>query len=343
MFLFYLSSGLFLGWVSGANYMGNVFGTALGTRMLSFTSAAIICAVFIVLGAVYSGGGTAATIAGLGSVATMSGAFVVALAAALAIFVMVKLGLPVSSTQAVLGGIIGWALFVGSEVDFSILLQILASWVASPFLAALFAIILMLLVKTYLKYFPIPLLYQDLYIRIALVLTGAFGAYTLGANNIGNIVGVFLTSSPFKDVTLFKDVVFSAERQLFLIGGLAIALGVFTYSKRLINMIGKKVFLLTPMAAWVVVMSHSLVMLLFASQSLHEFLSEHDLPTIPLVPISSSEAVIGAVVGIAILKKGRGLRPKYLGRIAMGWVICPALALVFAFVLMLLKAFLPPL
>lgn len=36
--------------------------------------------------------------------------------------------------------------------------------------------------------------------RSALVLTGAFGAYRLCANNIGNVMGVFIASSPFQDV-----------------------------------------------------------------------------------------------------------------------------------------------
>ena len=39
----YLSSGLFLGWALGANHLGNVFGTAVGTRMIRFTTAATLC------------------------------------------------------------------------------------------------------------------------------------------------------------------------------------------------------------------------------------------------------------------------------------------------------------
>ena len=49
--LFFLSSGLFLGWTFGANNMSSVFGTAIGTRMLSFRTAAIIASILIVLGA----------------------------------------------------------------------------------------------------------------------------------------------------------------------------------------------------------------------------------------------------------------------------------------------------
>ena len=50
--------GLFLGWSLGANDAANVFGTAVGTRMVRFKTAAIVCSLFIILGAVISGSGT---------------------------------------------------------------------------------------------------------------------------------------------------------------------------------------------------------------------------------------------------------------------------------------------
>ena len=55
--LLFLTSGLFLGWSLGANDASNVFGTAVGTRMIRFATAAWISSVFIVLGAVFGGGG----------------------------------------------------------------------------------------------------------------------------------------------------------------------------------------------------------------------------------------------------------------------------------------------
>ena len=49
--LVFLSSGLFLGWSLGSNDAANIFGTAVGSRMIRFGTAAAICAVFCVLGA----------------------------------------------------------------------------------------------------------------------------------------------------------------------------------------------------------------------------------------------------------------------------------------------------
>ena len=41
-FFVFLSSGLLLGWSLGANDAGNVFGTAVGSRILRFSTAAAV-------------------------------------------------------------------------------------------------------------------------------------------------------------------------------------------------------------------------------------------------------------------------------------------------------------
>ena len=42
LFLFFISSGLFLGWSLGASDASNIFGTAIATRMIRFNTAALI-------------------------------------------------------------------------------------------------------------------------------------------------------------------------------------------------------------------------------------------------------------------------------------------------------------
>jgi len=127
MFAVFLTSGLFLGWSLGANDAANVFGTAVGTRMISFKKAAIFCGIFVILGAVISGAGAAKTLGELGSVNAIAGAFVVALAAAVTVYWLTVLGYPVSTTQAIVGAIIGWDLFSGALIDYGSLEKIVLS------------------------------------------------------------------------------------------------------------------------------------------------------------------------------------------------------------------------
>jgi len=326
MFLLLLSSGLFFGWSLGANDAANVFGTSVATRMVRFRTAAIICSIFVVLGAVISGAGATKTLGELGSVNALGGAFTATLFAAVTVYWMTKLGFPVSTSQAVVGAIIGWSYFTGTLTDYDSLLKIVGTWVVCPILSAGLSIVLYLLVRWGLRKARIHLLRIDALTRAALILVGAFGAYSLGANNIGNVMGLFVPACPFGSVTLANAIQFSSAQLLFLLGGLAIALGVFTYSRRVMMTVGNDLVKLTPITALIVVLAHSIVLFLFASQGLESWLIRHGLPPIPLVPVSSSQAVIGGVIGIALIKGGKGIRYRVLGGIAASWIATPVIA-----------------
>ncbi|HOO90580.1 MAG TPA: inorganic phosphate transporter [Syntrophales bacterium] len=333
MFLFFLSSGLFLGWSLGANHAAaNVFGTAVGSRMISFKRAAILCSVFVILGAVISGAGTSDTIEKLGSVNAIAGAFIVALAAALSVYVMTVVGYPVSTSEGIIGAIIGWHFFTGTLVDYTSLTKIVSSWIACPILSAIFSIILYKLVVFCIKTFNIRMFKLDKLTRYGLIIAGIFGAYSLGANNIANVMGVFVPVSPFRDISFMGIVSLTSSQQLFLIGGISIALGVITYSRRVMVTVGTGIMRISPVSALVAVWAHSTVLFLFASQGLERFLINHGLPSIPLVPVSSSQAIVGAVIGIGLLKGGKGIRWKTVGGISVGWVATPLLAALISFI-----------
>ncbi|NOZ13675.1 MAG: inorganic phosphate transporter [Acidobacteria bacterium] len=331
MLLFFLSSGLFLGWSLGANDAANVFGTAVGSRMIRFRTAAIVCGIFVILGSVIGGSGTSATLGKLGAVSALGGAFTVALSAAVSIFMMVKMRLPVSTSQAIVGAIIGWNLFAGKTTDATLLSKIVATWVICPILAGGIAAFLYVIIRFIVNRSSLHLLRQDQLTRYGLILVGAFGAYSLGANNIANVVGVFVPSSPLHDLVLPLVGKFGAAQQLFLMGGIAIAVGVATYSRGVMETVGANVVKLSPLAALIVVLAEATVLFIFASQGLNGFLASHGLPQIPLVPISSSQAAIGALVGIGLVRGGKGIHYSLLGKISLGWVTTPVLASIITF------------
>jgi len=329
--LIFLSSGLFLGWSFGANNAGNVFGTAVGSKMVSFKVAAVVTGIFMILGSYLSGAGATLTLGRLGSVNEIGGSFIVALAAAVAIFWMTRLNLPVSTSQSIVGSIIGWNLFSGSITDYESLMKIVSSWMIAPVISGVFAVFIYILVKKLLNRIKIHILFLDFYNRIGLIIVGGFGAYSLGANNIANVMGVFVPVAPLRPINTYFGTVLGSE-QLFIIGGIAMAVGVFTYSAKVMQTVGKSIIPLTPITALVVVFSSSTVLFLFSSQNLERFLATHGLPTIPLVPIASAQAVVGAIIGIGLYKGGGKMNFKMLGKIASGWVTAPVLACVISFV-----------
>ena len=330
--IFFLSSGLFLGWSLGANDAANVFGTAVGSKMINFYYAAFICSIFLIIGAVISGAGAAHTLGKLGAVNTIAGAFTVAFSAAITVFAMTKLCLPVSTSQAIVGAIVGWNFFSGATTDLNVLTKIAATWIICPLLSMAFALILYLMTKTFFKHIRIHLLTVDSYTRFGLIIIGAFGSYSLGANNIANVMGVFIPSSPFQDVSLLEGWDFSGTQQLFLLGGIAIAVGVYTYSKRVMMTVGSSIFELSPITALIVITASSMVLFLFSSIELHNWFISVGIPPLPLVPVSSSQAVVGAVIGIGLAKGAKNVNYSILGKISMGWVSTPIIAAIISFV-----------
>jgi PiT family inorganic phosphate transporter len=332
-FFVFLSSGLFLGWSLGANDAANVFGTAVGSRMVRFQTAVVICAVFVLLGAVVGGSGTTAGLGTLGTVTALGGAFTVALAAALTVYGMTVLGFPVSTTQAIVGAIVGWNLFSGTRTDVTALTRIMATWVASPVLGAVFAWVLYQGVRLVVHVTKPHLLILDQLLRTGFIVAGALGAYSLGANNIANVVGVFVPAAPVGATTL-GPLVLTGEQRLFALGGMAIAIGTL-FSRPVMMTVGRSLMTLNPAGGLVVVAAQALVLFVFSSTALQTLLQRAGLPALPLVPVSSSQAVVGAVVGVALVRGFKGLRQiqwSVLRNIAVGWVLTPAIAALVSYI-----------
>jgi len=329
-FLFFITSGLFLGWTLGSNDASNVFGSAVGSKMIRFKQAAIIAAIFVILGAVLQGAGGSHTLGELGSVDALGGAFTVALAAGFSVFWMTKSKLPVSTSQAIVGAIIGWNLFTGNPTDYHSLTKIVTTWISGPILGGIFAVLLFLLFRFILKRSKIHLIRLDGYIKYGLLIVGAFGSYSLGANNIANVVGVFVPSAPniSIDFGLFS---LNGTQLLFLVGGISIAAGILTYSKKVMMTVGDSLMRLNAETALIVVLAHSMVLFVFSSQNLSDFFVGLGLPPIPLVPVSSSQAIVGSIIGIGLLKGGRNIQLNVIGKIALGWLVTPVIAGLFAF------------
>jgi len=70
---------------------------------------------------------------------------------------------------------------------------------------------------------------------------------------------------------------------------------------------------------------------IFSSQTLSSAIASIGLPPIPLVPVSSSQVVIGAIIGIGLYKGGREIKLNILGSISLGWIATPIAAGILSF------------
>ncbi len=306
MFLNYIKllGSVFLGWSLGTNDAANVFGTAVASHMVKFRVACVFMAVFIIAGAIIQGAPGIERVGGLAN-QTINTALIVTIAAALTTTIMTFLRLPISTSQAVVGAIIGVGIMRG-HVNFSGLKTIVACWVATPIGGALFAIVLYGILGKIISNMKLHFVTYDRFMRMLLILSGSYSAYALGANNVANATGVFYQSGTL------------SAYQAALIGGVSIALGAVTFSKNVMLTVGKRLLNLDAFSAFIVILSEAITVHIFA---------------IIGVPVSTSQAVVGGVLGIGIVKGVRTVDIRTLRRILYAWILTPVIGGIFSYLM----------
>jgi len=313
--VFHLLGGIFLGWSLGANDGANVFGTAVSSKMLRFWTASVLAAVFVIIGAIVSGQAGIDTLKGLTTL-DLQQAVISSVTAAITVTIMTVLGLPVSTSQAVVGAILGIGI-LNDQINLSGLSKVVACWLGTPTGAAIIAILFYHILGMLYNRLNLNIFASDICLRLCLVVAGSYGAYSLGANNVANVTAVFVGAGLLN--------VFYAS----LFGGLSIALGILTFSRPVMETIGRKLVRMDPFSAFVVVLALAVTVHIYALIG---------------VPVSSSQAVIGGVLGIGIIKGVRTVSRQTLRNILIGWFLTPVIAcfLVLAFDFVIHLHYIPP-
>jgi len=182
------------------------------------------------------------------------------------------------------------------------LVKVAVCWVGTPLAGILFAVIIYGSLGWAYNRSPYNLFQMDQFVRIGLVIAGCYSAYALGSNNVANVTAVFVGAGRLD--------IFAAT----LVGGLSIALGIITFSRGVMETVGKNLVALDPYCALVVVLSGALAVHVYTWVG---------------VPVSSSQAVVGAVLGVGILKGTQTIRVKTLSSILLAWFVTPLIGCLF--------------
>ena len=121
----------------------------------------------------------------------------------------------------------------------------------------------------------------------------------MGANNAGNAVG------PIANLGIIHPTI------LLCIGGIAIGVGAATYGQKVADTIGKGITPLDVQGAFVAQVSSAFGMHLFSILG---------------IPVSTSSAIVGAVMGVGLVKGAKAINKNTLLTILVGWVLTPTLA-----------------
>ncbi|MGI6852511.1 inorganic phosphate transporter [Mesorhizobium sp. 1B3] len=181
----------------GANDVANNVGPAVGAKALTIGGALVIAAIFESAGALIAGGDVVDTIAkGIIAPSAVSdpSVFIRLMLAALvssALWVNVAtwIGAPVSTTHAVVGGVVGAGIAaVGPlAVDWTEMGRIAASWVISPLLGGLVAALFLAFVKDRIVYRSDKIAAARKWVPLLIaIMAGSFAAYlaTKGLNHL---------------------------------------------------------------------------------------------------------------------------------------------------------------
>ncbi len=369
-----LAAGLFMGWSLGTNDAANSFGTAVATRVVKWRTAVIIIAVMIMLGAFLQGAGNidklasisnnnrvtadAGDIEGVGVelekdqdgnyVLDEDGNYIVkstenvdeeamdtlrlksALKAAiifacagLTVFIMSALKFPVSANQSITGAVIGWGLChanyndpVVMSTNLTEMGEFASTWLINPLGAAAISFVLVWLSKTLLEKRIMSLSSHDTVVKMGYIIAGAISAYSIGQNSSASVTAFYY--DPFEvGANLLTSATLTA-----VIGGLAISIGVLTYSKKVMEAVGGSIAEISQVDGFVVIVAAALTVLLMGK--------------LMGIPVSTSQSVVGAVIGAGLVRNPRSVNFKVLGKIGIAWISSPLSAGLLAYIIALL-------
>ncbi|MGD8880246.1 MAG: inorganic phosphate transporter [Desulfobacterales bacterium] len=291
----------------GANDTANCVGTAVGCGLISFRNAVILVAIFSILGALLQGQYVMKTI-GKGIVKTdLSYLAVIIALVSSGFFVTLATfyRIPTSTSQAIVGGVVGIGLALGAEIDQSKFISIVESWIICPIMVMVLAFTLMHILNFILRKFESrTFLMQHTMGRLA-ILSACYTAYALGANHAGTAVG------PIANLGIFHPNI------LLFMGGLSIALGAATYGRKVADTVGKGITPLNIPSAFVAQIASAFGMHFFSVLG---------------IPVSTSSAIVGAVVGVGLVKGGKAISKRTVAIIFIGWFLTPTFAAASSFV-----------
>lgn len=301
-----LAASVYVGWNIGANDTANCIGTTIGCGLISFKRAVMLVVVFALLGAILQGDHVMKTI-GKGIVAeelSPTAIVVALLCSGFFVTLATFYRIPTSTSQAVVGGVVGIGLAVGAPVNFSKFAIIAESWLLCPILVMALAYGMSHLLTFVLRKIRMSALLMQNTLGWLAIGSACYVAYSMGANNAGNAVG------PVANLGIVHP------KLLLTIGGIAIVIGAATYGKKVADTVGKGITPLDVQGAFVAQSCSAIGMHFFSLIG---------------IPVSTSSAIVGAVVGVGMVKGARAISKKTLMTILVGWVLTPSLAAVTAF------------
>ena len=305
--------GIGVGWSIGANDAANSLGAAVGSRVLTLRQAIVLITIFGFLGAFLQGSYVVKTIGkGIVPIDTLDKhiAIYLALVAGFSACAWVVLAtywkMPISTSHSIVGAVAGAGLAIHAPVKWKVILDIFICWIFTPIGAALLGYIFYRLFKN-IFYRVIPRRFLRGTLASLIILSGCYVAYSWGANDVANAVGVISGAG-----------IISVHSAIIL-GGLSIVLGIMTWGYKVIETIGSEITHLLPIMAF--------------SAQLASAINVH-IYTVFGIPVSTSHSIVGAIFGVGLVRGVRVLNLRIMREIIVCWLATPFITGVISFLML---------
>jgi PiT family inorganic phosphate transporter len=310
-------------YVNGFHDAANSIATVVSTRVLTPGQAVVWAAFFNFVAAFAFGTAVAKTIgSGLIDITKVDSIVIMAglLGAILWDLYTWYIGLPTSSSHALIGGYAGAAIV---KAGFGVI--IVEGWTKTLSFIVLAPLIGMILgavfiVALYWLFRKKTLGQADKFFRRGQLLSAA--AYSLGhgtndaQKTMGIIAGVLFTHPSFRQLVSASDGSLFIPFWIVLMAGTAIGLGTLSGGWRIIHTMGSKITKLKPMGGFAAELAGAVA--LFASAHFG-------------IPVSTTHTITGAIVGVGSMRRLSAVRWNVAGRIVWAWLLTiPASAIVSA-------------
>ena len=147
--------------------------------------------------------------------------------------------------------------------------------------------------------------------RYLQIFTAVCDAFSHGANDVANAIGPFAAMwAIYNDTDISKKNDMESDAYWILgMGGVGIAVGLYTYGQRITHAIGTKLIKVTPSRGVAIELSSALVIITGSRLK---------------IPLSTTHCQIGATVGVGALENPKtcgGINCKIFAKTAFGWII----------------------
>jgi len=304
---------LFLGFTIGANDAANCVGADIGSGELSVSEGILLTCVFGFLGAVLMGSHVMKTlgkgIVPLTTLPSQSALYISmagCLGAALWVMFATFFGLPVSTSHSVVGAIGGAGLAIGAPVYYSKLGGIFICWVVTPVGSMILAMVLYP-VLSFLIRTLVSERFRAIVVRWLIIITSIYFAFTWGANDVANASGLMAGSGVFSNLVAV------------IIGASAIVIGVIIWGRKVIETVGFKITHLSPLMTVVAEIAAAVNVNIY---------------TLFGIPVSTSHAIVGAVIGVGLSQGIKSVDAKIVRDMAFAWAVTPFASGLLSFTIM---------